>query len=373
MMRSFDDAGIFSMRPLTVAAASALFAALALPGIAGPRLPRPAHFISAAPRPHLPRQARAGSNPRAPAVNEADPAAQDLLKRMLQAENSLALSGDQITTIAQNGLDISSEQLVQRNGARAMRLDYLRPPRLAGEQIIDNGRFYCHLIPAKDTLELSPSRIQTLRVRVPEIIEQVRSGRLIVQGFGTDVIAGHLCGIVSVAARSASPVPWRRFWIDPTNGAQLRIEQYDAAGQLQSASHFTQVTYNPVFDKAAFRVPHAGSKVIARGFGTPSLTLDQVRQQAGATWPVPTYLPEGFHYQAGSVSNLRDRRVVELCYVNGVNALSVFQTPDSEGKTPEKTVHARHGVLLGHQGGMKVVIIGNLPDGELEKVLASLR
>jgi len=292
---------------------------------------------------------------------------------MLQAENSLALSGDQITTIAQNGLDISSEQQVQRNGARAMRLDYLRPPRLAGEQIIDNGRFYCHLIPARDTLELSPSRIQMLRVRVPEIIGQVRSGRLIVQGLGQGIIAGHSCSIVSVAAWSGSPVPWRCFWIDPTNGAQLRIEQYDAAGQLQSASYFTQVTYNPTFDKTAFRLPHSGSKVVTRGFSTPALTLDQVRQQAGAAWPAPAYLPDGFHFQAGSVSNIRDRRVVELRYVNGVNVLSVFQTPDLPGSATEKTVHARHGVLYGRQGGMKVVIIGNLPDSEMEKVLASLR
>ena len=348
------------MRPLIAAAGAALLS-LTSPGYSGPV------------RQHLPRQSRSGSRPQAPHVSQSDPAAQELLKLMLQAENSLALSGDQITTISRNGLDISSEQLVQRNGAKAMRLDYLRPTRLVGEQIIDNGRFYCHLIPSKDTLELSPSRIQTLRVRVPEVIGQIRSGRLIVEGFGTDTIAGHLCGIVSVAARSATPAPWRRFWIDPTNGAQLRIEQYDAAGQLQSASYYTQVTYNSGFDKAAFRVPHSGSNVVTRGFETASLTLDQVRQQAGPTWPLPTYLPEGFHFVAGSVSTRSDRRVVELRYINGVNALSVFQTPDLKSSTTEKSSLARRGVLFGHQGGMKVVIVGNVPDGELEKVLASMR
>ncbi len=119
---------------------------------------------------------------------------------------------------------------------------------------------------------------------------------------GQDTVAGHACVIVQVAARSATPVPWRRFWIDPTNGAQLRIEQYDADGQLQSASYYAQVTYSPVFDKGAFRLPHAGSKVVERGFAAPSLTLDQVRAQAGFPVPAPTYLPDGFHFQAGSVS-----------------------------------------------------------------------
>ncbi len=362
------------MRLLNAAIAALLFG-LSGANRAGTTQPHSARHLPVTLKPRLAGQNSFVSRPQPPTAAQIDPAAQDLLQRMLQAENTLVLAGDQVTTIAQNGLDISSEQQVQRSGARAMRLDYLRPPRLAGEQIVDNGRFYCHLIPSRDTLELSPSRIQTLHVRVPEIIKQIRSGHLIVQGTGQEVVAGHLCSIVSVAARSTSPVPWRRFWIDPTNGAQLRIEQYDAAGQLQSASYFTQVAYNPTFEKGAFRIPHAGSNVVMRGFAAPALTLDQVRQQAGATWPVPAYLPSGFHFQAGSVSDIRGRRVVELRYVNGVNILSVFQTPDmpGKGKDAAKLQHPRRGVLYGQQGGMKAVIIGNLADGELEKVLTSLR
>ena len=307
------------------------------------------------------------------APNPSDRTAENLLKQMLQAENSLALVGDQVTTVSQNGLDLTSEQQVQRDGARSLRLEYQRPARLAGEQIIDNGRFYCHLIPAKDTLELSPSRIQSLRVRVPEVINQIRTGRLLVQSAGQGIIAGHACGIVQVAARSASPVPWHRFWIDPTNGAQLRIEQYDAAGHLQSASYYTSITYNPHFDTGTFRLPVTGSKVVTSGFATPSLTLDQVRVQAGFPVPTPTYLPSGFAFQAGSVSAGRVGRVIELRYSNGANAMALFETPDGASPGPTQTQHPRRGVLFGRQAGMKVVIIANVANGELEKVLLSLR
>lgn len=331
-------------------------------------------------RPHAaPRPRPAGAflrPPRRAAVTvpiQSDQPAQDLLRRMLQAENSLALSGYQVTTISRSGLDLSSEQQVQREGAHALRIDYMRPARLAGEQIIDNGRFYCHFIPARDTLDLSPSHIQSLRVRVPEVIAQVRSGQLIVQSAGQDIVAGHACGIVQAAARSSAPAPWRRFWIDPTNGAQLRIEQYGADGRLQSASYYTQIIYNPHFDAATFRLPAAGSKIVTSGFAQPSLTLDQVRAQAGSPVPAPAYLPEGFRYQAGSVSQARRGRVVELRYFNGANTLSVFETPDGPGTGPDKTQHPRHGVLFGRQAGMKAVIIGNVGNGELEKVLASLR
>jgi negative regulator of sigma E activity len=330
----------------------------------------PIHIPRVTPLPHaaLPRAAA----PHAPAI-AADPAARDLLKRMLQAENSLALSGNQVTLVVRNGLDISSEQQVQRSGARALRLDYVRPARLAGEQIIDNGRFYCHLVPAKDTLELSPSRIQTLRVRVPEVIQQIKSGRLIVQQVGQETVAGHACGIIEVMARSAAPVPFRKFWIDPTNGAQLRIEQYDTQGQLQSASYYTQVTYNPVFDKATFRLPSSGGKVVTNGFVAPTLTLDQVRAQAGFPVQVPAVLPEGFHYQGGSVSDKKDYRVVELRYFNGVTVLSVFETPDKPDSVSSRPEHPRRGVLFGRQAGLKIVIIANLGNAALNNTLTSLK
>lgn len=353
------------MRPLT-ASTGLMLLSLLVPGHSCPPFPlTPSSLTATAVRAQVPN------------ALQTDIAALELLHHMLQAASSLALSGDQITTISRNGLDLSSEQMVQIDGGRAMRLDYLRPQRLAGEQIIDNGHFYCHLVPSQDTLELSPSRIHAIRVHIPEILKQIRSGRLIVQGLGQDTIAGHVCGIVSISVKSGSIVPWRKFWIDLSNGAQLRIEQYDAAGKLQSASYFKQVNYNATFDNAAFRLPHSGSKVVMRGFAAPSLTLDQVRQQAGASWPTPTYLPNGFHFQAGSVSDMRGHRVVELRYVNSVNILSIFQTPDQKGGVPShieptKMEHPRPGVLFGRQGGMKVVIVGNLGSGEMEKVLVSL-
>ncbi len=337
-----------------------------------PRAPQRPRLIGPAPRLGVPAP-RLPVRPRASAPSQSDQPAQDLLRKMLQAENSLALAGDQVTTVSQNGLDLSSEQQVQRDGARSLRIDYLRPARLAGVQIIDNGRFYCHLLPAKDTLELSPSSIQSLRVRVPEVMAQIRAGRLVVQSAGQDVVAGHACGIIQVAARSSAPAPWRRFWIDPTNGAQLRIEQYEAGGRLQSASYYTQITYGVRFDSSVFRVPTAGSKVVTRDFAPPALTLDQVRAQAGSPVPVPTYLPEGFTYQAGSVSQSPRGRVVELRYFNGANTLSIFETPDGPGTGPAGTQHPRRGVLFGRQAGMKVVIIGNEGNVELEKVLTSLR
>ena len=335
-------------------AAVSLFLAAALPVGAAPR------FV-----PHP------GRSPRAAAQAAANPAAEALLIQMLRAENTLALSGDQTTLVVRNGLDISSEQQMQRNGAHALRLDYLRPARLAGEQIIDNGRFYCHLIPSQNTLELSPSRVSALRVRVPQVIRQIKTGRLSVQQVGTNTVAGHACIIVQVMARSASPVPSQKFWIDPVNGAQLRNEQYDSAGHLRSASYFTQVSYNPLFVKGTFHLPRTGK--IVSGAAPPTLTLDQVRAQAGFPVQVPAALPASFHYQGGSVSPRGSSTVVELRFSGGASGLSVFETPGKLALLTSPPQHPRPGVLFARRNGLKIVIIASLGDAELDSLLASLR
>ena len=303
-----------------------------------------------------------------------DPAAQALLKKMLQAENSLAFSGDQITTVTRGDLDLSSEQQVQRQGAKALRIDYLRPARLAGEQIVDNGRFYSHSIPSKDTLELSPSRIGTLRMRVPEIIRQIKQGRIMVRSLGMDTVAGHACTIVEVTTPGPVPAAARRFWIDPTNGAQLRIEQYDPNGKLRSTSYYAQVDYTPAFTGKTFQLPTTGGKVVATGFAPATLTLEQVQAQAGFTVPTPAYLPSGFHLSGGAISDSRRGRVVELRYVGGgATALSLFETPDPRPSGPARIERTRRGVAAGRQAGMKLVLIGNLSDAELKKMLASVK
>jgi len=336
---------------------ASLLVAATLPLHAGS--PRPVHV------PHVAPQPRAVSGP-------IDPAASALLTQMLQAENSLPLSGEQVTLVVRNGLDISSEQQVQRNGTRALRLDYLRPARLAGEEYLDNGRFYCHFVPSKNTLELSPSRVQSLRVRVPQVIRQVKSGRLLVQQVGQDTVAGHACVILQVTVRSAAAMPSQKFWVDPVNGAQLRNEQYDAQGQLRSASYYTQVVYNPVFAPATFRLP-AGGRVVATGFAPPTLTLDQVRAQATFPVQMPAVLPAGFRYQGGSVSPHGSNQVVELRFSSGANALSVFETPERPGLGALPPQHPRGGVLFSRQNALKIVIIANLSNADLDSTLASLR
>lgn len=327
--------------------------------------------------PGLPRRER-HSKAFAPQAAAPESDAQSLLRRMLQAERSLPLSGSQITTVSRDGRDVTSEQRVLRNGSRALRLEYVRPPNLAGEQIVDDGRLFRRYVPATNTLEVGPSRIQRLSGRTRQVMEQITRGGLSVQVVGQETVAGRACRVIEVTPNGLTRATRRRFWIDPANGAQLRIDQFNAAGRRVSTSYYTDVTYNPTFAPDAFRAPKTPGTVhtVTPQVGTALPSVAQAQAQAGFTVLQPSYLPSGFRFQSASISDFRKSKLVALRYVNGMNAFSLFETPRPPDTRPEGPKHARHprnGVLTGEQGNLRLVLIGNLSGEDMERVLASVR
>ncbi|MDQ2686839.1 MAG: hypothetical protein M3Y28_03125 [Armatimonadota bacterium] len=328
-------------------------------------------------RPHPPKRERPGKALAAqPPATASD--AQSLLRLMLQAEKSLSLSGSQTTTISRGGREVTSEQRVMRNGSRALRLEYIRPANLAGEQIVDDGHLFRRYIPATNTLEVSPSRIQRLGGRMRQVMEQIARSELSVQTVGQAAIAGRACRIIEVTPKGASKTGRRRFWIDPTNGAQLRIDQFNVNGQRVSTSYYTDIAYNPTFAPDAFRAPKTPDTVrtLTPQVGTPLPSVAQAQAQAGFTVLQPSYLPPGFRFQSASLSDYRKRKLVALRYVNGLNVFSLFETPRPTNARPETSKrprHPRNGVLTAEQGDLRLVLIGNLSSDDMERVLASVR
>jgi len=303
--------------------------------------------------------------------------AQGLLRQMLEAESSLVLAGEQTTTVTRDGREITTRQRVLRNGSHALRVDYVQPPRFAGEQIVDNGHLYRHYAPSANTLEVGPSRLARLRGRVPQVMERIRRGALLLEAVGSEVVAGRMCAIVQVKPRSSAPAPWRRFWIDTATGAQLRIEQYSRSGQRVSVSSYTSVAYNPPLDRQSFRAPTTPRtvRVVALDPAPPLPTIAQAQALAGFPIREPAALPSGFRFQSASVADYRGRKLVTLRYVNGLNTVSLFETPQARAQSSPAAppaAHPRRNVAQTFQFGLRLILVGNLAPGEMERVLASL-
>ena len=93
--------------------------------------------------------------------------------------------------------------------------------------------------------------------------------------------------------------------------------------------------------------------------------------QVGFTVLQPAFLPHGFHFQSAAITKYQGKKVAALRYVNGLNVLSLFETPDN-GRGSVKRF-PRPGVLVARQGGLKIVLVSSLGRNKLEKVVNSLR
>jgi negative regulator of sigma E activity len=183
------------------------------------------------------------------------------------------------------------------------------------------------------------------------------------------MVAGHRTQIVQVNALGTVSGNVRRFWIDPTNGAQLKIETYDRLGNTVSTSYYTSITYSPPLNKDAFappRIPATPQPLQGKQFS--SIPSDQ---DAGFHVMQPAYVPDGYHFRSSSVFRLNNRNVVTLQYVNGLNVLSFSESPIDSKQKPTTMAHPHQGVLISMASGTRFVIIGNVADEELSKIAQS--
>lgn len=331
-------------------------------------------FAKASEPPHAPPASAKRFAHRAPRA-AADNGPIAVLQRLLQAETSLVFEGTQVTTVSRDGLDMSSEQHVLRSGAQALRIDYTRPDRLAGESIVDNGKYYWHYRPKNNTLEVGESRVQRLRKKIHSVIAQAQRGSLTVVITGQDTIAGRPCTIIDVRTANGQPGPWRRLWVDVATGAQLKIEQYDADSQRRSSSVFTSISFNPAIAPDAFNSPGEGRnpRIKQLDDDKPFRTVGEAEAKAGFRARQPAYLPTGFRLQSASVSSFRGKKMIVLRYNNGISVISLFQTLDDSGDAGPKFGGQRLGAVTRTLAGRKLVLVGNLAPADLEQIISSVQ
>ena len=306
-------------------------------------------------------------------MTESDPAAVSLVGLMLRAESSMNIIGTQVTEVERNGVVDQSIQYITREGDHALRLDYLRPPNMYGEKVVDDGTYRWRYSPRRNVLQVGPSTISKLDGKIRQMMNHLNHQHFTMRMVGTDNIAGHDCQIVEIDSLTTPPVIMRKFWIDPTNGGQLRIEQYDNTGQLQSASYFTTITYNATISPSAFAQPQTPQnvRIVTRKPADPLSNVQQAEVQAGFSALEPQYLPVGYTFQSASVMSFHGYKIIGLRYVNGINVLSLFETPEHSQPLPA-IVHPRAGVAQATISGFRVIVVGNVATSDLDQLVTSL-
>ena len=213
-----------------------------------------------------------------------------------------------------------------------LRLDYISPPRFAGDVMVTAPKTFLHYISTKQRTYVThwpAGKRMRIATRLRTLI---RNGKLLVTQTGWQEIAGVNCTIVRIA-RNVAGVPGgvtqRQVWIDPANGIILRNERWSPAG-IQSVSYFTSIDMGGAsgvtmrdFTVASLPANSHRQRIINQS--TRVLSLEAAEQSAGIHVLLPAYIPAGYHINGIWTVHHGKLTSVLMRYSAGVNHFSIFE------------------------------------------------
>ncbi|HEY9766040.1 MAG TPA: sigma-E factor regulatory protein RseB domain-containing protein [Chroococcales cyanobacterium] len=243
---------------------------------------------------------------------------------MLRAEMGLSYAGTK-RLIGQ------TKFLFQHGPGGKNRIEYLSPPQLKGELVIDNGQARWHFSPRDGQLDISPSEAS---LRAPAFFERLlRANYRPV--FGKDsVIAGR-----KVRCLDLLPIRSGRFrqrlWLDLATQLPLRVERRDQKGKLLDFSEFTAIDFLPkprdeAFDLVLPSLARPTTVVDRVDYGK---SLSEVRDSIDFPAELPAILPSGYEVLDVQVFDAKKVRSLHWRLTDGMNTLSLFVT-SSRHRTP---------------------------------------
>ncbi len=295
-----------------------------------------------------------------------------------RAESTVQLSGVMRTTSTLQAGEVSSEVLVYRK-AGMTRYEY-RSPELRGLVLIDRGNALIRLDPAART-----ATVETVH-RSPVGVDLVlRNYQAVLAGH--EQILGRQTDVVTLQPRHGSG-PSRKLWIDRATGMVLRTEQYNSGGKMVSRSLYLSVDWKANPSDSLFTIPEGWKQVNAPVQTERHWEKEELSKRLGFSVREPGYLPQGFVLD-GFHLVLRPgaQPSAHIRYVDGLNSISVFEhrCPPGRGRgfqwgrrmgrrgNCEFFASSEGNLLVKEVGGIRFIVVGDLPEDELQKVIDSIQ
>jgi len=309
-------------------------------------------------------------------AQKVDPAQR--VRAAYQAERQVQLSGEMRTTSYMQNQEVNTDVTVYRK-AGMTRYEY-RSPALGGMVLIDRGETLVRLEPATRT-----ATVETVH-RGPATVELVLKNYQAVLA-GTESLLGRQADVVLLKPRQGEG-PSRKLWIDRKTGAVLRTEQYNSRGNLVSHSFYTLVNWSADPSDSLFTVPEGWRQVPSALQTERHWEKAQLSRQVGFAIREPSYIPAGFVLDGFHlVYRPNNLPTAHIRYVDGLNSVSVFQhrCPPRRGRgfqwgrrmgrrgNCEFFTSSEGNVLVKEVAGIRFIVVGDLPETELQKVIDSLR
>ncbi len=251
-----------------------------------------------------------------------------------------------------------------------LRLEFLSPESTSGRLIVDDGASSWHYEPSLHVVIRGPSFVTTSTRTDAEAILKRYDARVL----GSEQVIGRQTLVLELLPKTRRLT--RRLWVDQATGVVLRTEERSQSGELLFSSFFSRISYSLNLPSALFRfhLP-AGAKIFTFYLsGDPIQDLQELSRQAKFAVRAPGTLGGVYTFQSGTIARHGALMAVSLLYSDGVNIVSLYETPSSKMAFPAlgTSLVMRSGrgrwldlgyfrVVIWESGGISFAILGTLP------------
>ena len=331
------------------------------------------------------------------ALAEASPESPKILKRIMNAEEKVAYVGTRMIVINTPRGTVAREEAVihQPPEIHAVTvLPILEDSRSLKphDQDLHKGNERNRRDGRRDDRRGDRRRFSPDRKRMSTLSQ--KEAELLVQNYTfdsvpADPIAGQETDLVTVSPRFEAR-PTKRLYLARDTGIILRIEDFDADGNLRFMSVYTQISFEEeaIQQKLAEWRRGAQSPAEKRRRRSQPITLDEAKTVLGDKLIEPTYLPAGFQLLETRYFKHRSDTVY-LRYTDGMLTFTVFESKRKQGNSRNserrgvehlhlqgtETRHEKRGpthILQWSISDVTFTVMGELHQDELIKVAESL-
>jgi len=196
-------------------------------------------------------------------------------------------------------------------------------------------------------------------------------------------IAGRLCVPVRLLPKYEGR-PSIKAWFDEENGFILKLEKYNAQGDMRYRYYYMTIDFHPAIDENIFDIDHEERKHRREREYETYVSTESLDEKAQKELVKVNYIPEGFILDRIVVSERRAGRFYHLIYADGLNVISLFQEKidldrkdnrhSKRDRIKDKKVEHRGSKIIIREikGEYFISVIGSLSIEEMEKMFASI-
>ncbi|MHB9036409.1 MAG: sigma-E factor regulatory protein RseB domain-containing protein [Armatimonadota bacterium] len=244
-----------------------------------------------------------------------------LVARALSHETHTDYVAQVVTTTNYNGKTIKARATVFHQGATE-KVEYASPAGRPVWSMTRDGKSYTYLPKENKLLVSENSRLLSEASRSALLLRNYRA-----VSHGTDRVAGRDAYVVNISSRHNGR-PSKKLWIDKQHLTILKSIDYSSVGEKRGSTEMKSIRYNADIRPDSFAMP-TDSSVNTVMVCKSGNSMDLFKT-VGIPIRLPNYLPVGYKIEGYHLFNSQcncDHRSAQLTYTDGLNVVSVFQSP----------------------------------------------